>query len=90
MSVSIRLKRLGTKKRPYYRVVVMDSRQATNGRPLEEIGFYHPIEEEAKQVEINAERASYWLSVGAQPSNTVQGLFAKKGIQVTTKAPVKD
>lgn len=90
MSVSIRLKRLGTKKRPYYRVVVMDSREATKSRPLEEIGFYHPIEAEDKQVEINAERAEYWLSTGAQPSNTVKGLFTKKGIKVTTKAPVKD
>ena len=90
MSVSIRLKRFGTKKRPYYRVVVMDSREATKGRPLEEIGVYHPIEEEAKQVQINADRAAYWLQNGAQPSNTVKGLFSRQGIQVTRKAPVKD
>ena len=89
MSVSIRLKRLGTKKRPYYRVVVMDSREATKGRPLEEIGTYHPIESEENQVKINAERASYWLSTGAQPSNTVKGLLSKQGIQAA-KAPVKD
>ncbi len=90
MSVSIRLKRFGTKKRPYYRVVVMDSREATKGRPLEEIGQYKPIEAEPNQVSINNERAAYWLSVGAVPSNTVKGLFAKQGIQVAKEVPVKD
>ena len=81
MSVSIRLKRFGTKKRPYYRIAVMDSREATKGRPLEEIGFYHPIEAEDKQVEIDSQRAAYWLSQGAVPSNTVKTLFAKQGIK---------
>ncbi len=95
MSVSIRLKRFGTKKRPYYRVVVMDSREATKGQPLDEIGFYHPIEAEDKQVKIDAERASYWICQGAQPSNTVRSLFAKQGIAIIRKpasseAPVKE
>ena len=90
MSVSIRLKRFGTKKRPYYRVVVIDSREATKGSPLEEIGFYHPIEEESKQVEIKADRAAYWLEKGAQPTNTVKGLLAKQGIQISRKASVKE
>jgi len=89
VSVSIRLKRFGTKKRPYYRVVVIDSRLSNSGRPLEEIGYYHPIEAEANQVKIDAERAAYWLGNGAQPSDTVKALFAKQGIQ-TTKAPAKD
>lgn len=89
MSVSIRLKRLGSKKRPYYRVVVMDSREATKGRPLEEIGFYHPIEAEDKQVKIDADRAAYWLNNGAIPSNTVKNLFTKQGIQ-SKAAPVKE
>jgi len=89
VSVSIRLKRFGTKKRPYYRVVVIDSRLSDSGRPLEEIGFYHPIEAEENQVKINAERATYWLSNGAQPSDTVKAIFAKQGIQAT-KAPAKD
>lgn len=89
MSVSIRLKRFGTKKRPYYRVVVIDSRLSNSGRPLEEIGLYHPIEAEENQVKINAERAAYWLSNGAQPSDTVKAIFAKQGIQAT-KAPAKD
>ena len=89
MSVSIRLKRFGTKKRPYYRVVVIDSRLSNSGRALDEIGFYHPIEAEENQVKINAERAAYWLSNGAQPSDTVKAIFAKQGIQAT-KAPAKD
>ncbi|MBQ3697040.1 MAG: 30S ribosomal protein S16 [Spirochaetales bacterium] len=89
MSVSIRLKRFGTKKRPYYRVVVIDSRLSDSGRPLEEIGYFHPIEAEENQVKIDAERASYWLQNGAQPSDTVKAIFAKQGIQ-TTKAPAKD
>jgi len=89
VSVSIRLKRFGTKKRPYYRVVVIDSRLSNSGRPLEEIGYYHPIEAEENQVKIDAERAAYWLGTGAQPSDTVRALFAKQGIQ-TTKAPAKD
>lgn len=86
MSVSIRLKRFGTKKRPYYRVVVMDSREATKGRPLEEIGYYHPIEADGKQVKIDADRAKYWLGCGAQPTITVKGLLLKQGIQNTKKA----
>ena len=89
MSVSIRLKRFGTKKRPYYRIVVIDSRLSNSVRPLEEICFYHPIEAEENQVKINAERAEYWLSNGAQPSDTVKAIFAKQGIQAT-KAPAKD
>ena len=55
MSVSIRLKRFGTKKRPYYRLVVIDSRLSNVGAPLEEIGYYHPIEAEENQVKIDAE-----------------------------------
>ena len=89
MSVSIRLKRFGTKKRPYYRLVVIDSRLSNVGAPLEEIGYYHPIEAEENQVKIDAERAAYWLGCGAQPSDTVKALFAKQGIQAT-KAPAKD
>jgi small subunit ribosomal protein S16 len=89
VSVSIRLKRFGTKKRPYYRLVVIDSRLSNVGAPLEEIGYYHPIEAEENQVKIDAERATYWLNNGAKPSDTVKGLFAKQGIKAT-KAPAKD
>ncbi|MCM1321903.1 MAG: 30S ribosomal protein S16 [Bacteroides sp.] len=76
--VRIRLKRFGTKKRPYYRIVVMDSRKPRDGETIEEIGIYHPVEAEEKQIAFNEERARYWVSVGAQPSNTVRKLFNKK------------
>ena len=81
MSVKIRLKRLGTKKRPYYRIVVMDTRAPRDGRSLEEIGFYHPIEVEEKQLLIKDDRVKEWLEKGAKPSNTVKRLLKRKNIQ---------
>lgn len=82
MSVRIRLKRLGTKMRPYYRIVVMDSRKPRDGRALEEVGIYHPISPEGQQLELNEERIRDWLSKGAQPSATVKKLLNKKNITV--------
>ena len=81
MSVKIRLKRIATKKRPYYRIVVMDSRAPRDGRSLEEIGFYHPIEVEEKQIFIKDDRMKEWLEKGARPSNTVKRLLKRKNIQ---------
>ena len=75
MSVRIRLKRLGSKKRPYYRIVAMDSRTPRDGRVLEEVGLYHPIEPKDKQVSINQERVKDWLAKGATPSETVRRLL---------------
>ena len=80
--VRIRLKRLGTKMRPYYRIVVMDSRKPRDGRALEEVGVYHPISPEGQQVEIKEERVREWLSKGAQPSSTVKRLLNKQNITV--------
>lgn len=80
--VKIRMKRLGTKKRPYYRVVVMDSRMARDSRTLDEIGIYHPLETEEKQFSIKEDVVKEWLSKGAQPSPTVKRLLNKKGITV--------
>ena len=80
--VRIRLKKFGTKKRPFYRIVVMDSRKPRDGETIEEIGIYHPIEVEGKQVAFNEERARYWLGVGAQPSDTVRKLFNKKNFSL--------
>lgn len=73
--VKIRLKRFGSKKRPYYRVVVQDARKPRDGECIEEIGTYMPIEAEEKQVNINLERANYWIGVGAQPTDIVAKLM---------------
>jgi len=73
--VKIRLKRFGTKKRPCYRVVVQDSREPRDGKCIEEIGTYQPIAAEASQVSIDMDRAKYWLSVGAQPTDVVKKLM---------------
>jgi small subunit ribosomal protein S16 len=79
MAVRIRLKRLGAKKRPYYRVVVADQRSPRDGRFIESIGKYHPLEDPSL-IDIDQERALHWLRVGAQPSNTVKVLLTKSGI----------
>jgi small subunit ribosomal protein S16 len=75
----MRLTRIGSKKRPYYRIVVIDKRRARNGRFLEVLGQYNPIAS-PEQMDINLERAQYWLSKGAQPSETVQSILRKKEI----------
>jgi small subunit ribosomal protein S16 len=75
----MRLSRIGSKKRPYYRIVVIDKRRARNGRFLEVLGQYNPIASPV-QMEINSERAQYWLSKGAQPSETVSSILRKKEI----------
>jgi len=82
LSVKIRLKKFGAKKRPYYRIVIMDSRLAREGATLEEIGIYHPIESEDKQLVIDEAKARAWLAKGALPSDTVRGLFNKKNIRL--------
>ncbi len=78
MAVKIRLKRLGKIRAPYYRVVVADSRTRRDGRAIEEIGKYHPTEEPSL-IEINSERALYWLGVGAQPTEQVAALLKVTG-----------
>ena len=75
--VAMRLTRIGSKKRPYYRIVVIDKRRARNGRFLEVLGQYNPIANPT-QVEINSERAQYWLAKGARPSETVRSLLRQK------------
>ncbi len=77
--VKIRLKRMGAKKKPFYRVVVADSREPRDGRFIEEIGYYDPMTE-PKTVKIKEDRAKEWLSQGAQPTETVKKLFKNKGI----------
>jgi len=80
MAVKIRLRRMGMKKAPYYRVVVADSRSPRDGRFIENIGIYHPTEEPSR-VEIDVERARDWLAKGAQPTEAVINLLAIAGIE---------
>jgi len=82
MSARIRLKRFGTKKRPYYRIVVMDSRSPRDGKCIDELGYYHPIEAEGKQILFDEEKAKAWLAKSATPTDTVRRIFNKKGIHI--------
>jgi len=79
MSVKIRLKRLGAKKSPFYRIVVADSRAPRDGRSIEEIGYYNPLTEPVT-VKIDEEKALDWMSKGAKPSDTVRKLFSDQDI----------
>ena len=76
MAVKIRLRRLGAKKAPFYRVVVADSRYPRSGRFIEEIGYYNPMKKDA-EIKIDAEKAQKWIANGAQPTDTVKVLLKK-------------
>ena len=78
MSASIRLKRFGTKKRPYYRIIVIDKMAPRDGKTIEELGYYHPIEAEDKQIVFDAEKVRAWLDKGARVSDTVRNILNKK------------
>lgn len=79
MAVKIRLRRMGAKKAPFYRVVVADSRYPRDGRFIEELGYYNPLQEPAV-IKIDAEKAKKWIANGAQPTDTVKALLKKAGI----------
>ncbi|MBZ6526503.1 30S ribosomal protein S16 [Aerococcaceae bacterium DSM 111021] len=79
MAVKIRMKRMGSKRNPFYRIVVADARAPRDGRIIEQIGTYNPVQE-PKQLVINEELALKWLSEGAQPSDTVRNLLSTQGI----------
>lgn len=79
MAVKMRLRRMGAKKAPFYRVVIADSRYPRDGRFIEEIGTYNPLTEPA-EIKIDAEKAKKWLGNGAQPTDTVKVLLKKSGI----------
>ncbi len=79
MAVKIRLRRLGAKKAPFYRIVVADSRFPRDGRFIEEIGYYDPTKEPSV-VKVDAEKAKKWISEGAQPTDTVKGILKKEGV----------
>ena len=80
MSVKIRLKRMGMKKKPFYRVVVADIHSPRDGRFIEEIGYYDPTKEPTV-LKVDAEKAKKWMANGAQPTDTVRRLFAKEDIK---------
>ena len=79
MAVKIRLRRMGAKKAPFYRVVVADSRYPRDGRFIEEIGTYNPLTEPA-EIKVDSERALTWIKNGAQPTDTVKNLFKRAGV----------
>ena len=79
MAVKIRLRRMGAKKAPYYRIVVADSRYPRDGRFIEEIGSYNPLKEPA-EVKIDAEKAKQWIANGAQPTDTVKVILKNNGV----------
>ena len=77
--VKIRLKRMGMKKKPFYRIVITDSRSPRDGAFIEEIGYYNPLVNPA-EIKVDGERAKYWLTCGAQPTDTTRGLLKKGGV----------
>ena len=77
--VKIRLKRMGAKKKPFYRIVVADSRVARDGKSIEEIGYYDPMQEPSV-IKVDADKAKKWLSTGAQPTDTVRTILKKAGV----------
>lgn len=80
MSVKIRLKRFGSKQRPYYRIVVMDIKTPRDGRAIDEVGLYHPIEAEDKQIRLDEEKIKDWIKKGALPTPTVKKILNKRNI----------
>ena len=88
MAVKIRLKRMGSNKKPFYRIVVADSRSPRDGKFIEEIGYYNPVSQ-PKQVKINDEKAVKWLSNGAQPTDTVKTLLDNNGVMEKFEASKK-
>ncbi|OJV64713.1 MAG: 30S ribosomal protein S16 [Clostridiales bacterium 38-18] len=79
MAVKIRLTRMGSKKKPFYRVVVADSRSPRDGKFIDQIGYFNPVAE-GEQVKLDVEKANQWLNNGAQPTETVKALFKKHGV----------
>ena len=79
MAVKLRLKRMGQKKKPFYRIVAADSRAPRDGRFIEQLGYYNPVSEPV-ELKIDAEKAQKWLKTGAQPTDTVRALLKKSGV----------
>lgn len=84
MAVKIRLKRIGSKKKPFYRIVVADSRAPRDGKFIEEIGYYNPLTE-SKEIKVDAEKVNTWIKNGAKPTDTVNRLFKNNNIYSENK-----
>ncbi|MCI5997770.1 MAG: 30S ribosomal protein S16 [Peptoniphilaceae bacterium] len=84
MAVKIRLKRMGSKKKPFYRIVVADSRAPRDGKFIEEIGYYNPLTE-SKEIKVDAEKVNQWIKNGAKPTDTVNRLFKNNNIYSENK-----
>jgi len=82
VSTKIRLKRFGAKGRPYYRIVVMDTRSARDSKTIEELGYYQPIENKDQQVKLDEEKIKRWIENGAKPSATVKQILNKNNINL--------
>ncbi len=89
MAVKIRLKRMGAKKNPFYRIVVSDSRSPRDGRFIEEIGYYNPLTE-PKTVKVDNEKAMNWIKNGAKPTDTVERLFRENGLFEKTETTTEE
>ena len=89
MAVKLRLKRMGSKQKPFYRVVAADSRSPRDGRFIETVGTYDPVKKE-ESITIDEEKALKWLNNGAQPTDTVKNLLTKKGIWAKYKSTKKE
>ena len=89
MSVKLRLKRIGRKNRPFYRIAVMDTRTPRGGRAIEIIGHYNPLPKDSAETVVKKERAEYWLSVGAIASETVLSILKKHEVAIPIKAKRK-
>jgi len=84
MAVKLRLKRMGAKQKPFYRIIVADSRSPRDGRFIETVGTYDPVKKD-NNISVNEERVNYWLTNGAQPTDTVKSILSKSGIWANYK-----
>ena len=89
MSVKLRLQRMGRRNRPAYRIAVMDSRSPRGGKTIELLGHYDPLVKDSPRISVNKERAEYWLSQGATPSDTVLSILRKNEVTIPIKAKRK-
>ena len=85
MAVKLRLKRMGAKQKPFYRIIVADSRSPRDGRFIETVGTYNPCMKDDNNITVKEERITYWLDNGAQPTDTVKSLLSKAGVWATYK-----